>query len=135
MKYIVHKRFKNTALCGAVNLQAMTTCESYEDIIVCNGMPICFAQSENAHQYFAVNDDGTGMLRGKLTQAIQKTLAKRDNNYQARWNKVWDDPLCQKYKRYTHEDHWLWSHEFFMADIETLKHIAELIGINTKNIH
>lgn len=131
MKYIVHKRFKGKAICGDVNLPAMTECESDGVFITYNGKTICYATSNNAHQFFAVNDDGMGMIRGKLTQVIQNILAKRDDNYQARWDKVWGDSVCQKYKRDTYEDYWLWSHEFFHADIETLRHIASLVGATT----
>ena len=89
---------------------------------------LCVATSENAHQFFARDDDDAGMLRGKLTQAIQKTLAKRDANYQNRWDKVWEDPTCQPYKRIEYADFWLWNHDFFNADIDTLRHIAKLVG-------
>lgn len=128
MKYIVHKRFKNKAICGNVNLPAMTECESDGRFITYNGKMLCSITSNNAHQFFAINDDGDGIKRGKLTQAIQKTLAKRDDDYQTRWDKVWDDRTCQKYKRDTYEDYWLWNHDFFNADVDTLRYIAKLVG-------
>lgn len=130
MQYIVHKRFKNKAICGDVNLHAMTKCESNGDFITYNGLPICYIKSENAHQFFAIDEDGMGMLRGGLTRAIQKTLANRDDDYQRRWERVWNDKVCQHYKREDYDDYWLWNHEFFNADIDTLKYIALLI--NTK---
>ena len=128
MQYIVHRRFKGDAICGAVNLPAMTQCENIEGIITLNGKPLCAAISENAHQYFARNDDGNGMMRGNLTQRIIKRLARRDDAYQDRWDKVWADKLCQKYKRKEHSDHWLWNHAFFKASIEDLQYIADLVG-------
>lgn len=128
MKYITYRRFKDKAICGNVNLPAMTVCEENNGYISYNGKMLCAATSENAHQFFARDDDGAGMLRGKLTQAIQKTLAKRDANYQSRWNKVWDDPACQSYKRIEDDDFWLWNHDFFNANIDTLQHIAKLVG-------
>lgn len=94
MKYVVHRRFKDKAICGEVNLPAMTMCEEINGYIFYGNKLLCVVTSENAHQFFARNDDGAGMLRGKLTQAIQKTLAKRDANYQNRWDKVWIDPAC-----------------------------------------
>lgn len=129
MKYIVHRRFRDKAICGDVNLPAMTACECDGVVIKYNGKPICSARSENAHQYFAINEDGMGMVRGKLTQAIQKALAKRDNEYQQRWDKVWDDEVCQPYKRKDYDDYWLWDHDFFNADINVLRHIAKLVGV------
>ena len=131
MKYIVHKRFKGKAICGDVNLPAMTECESDGVFITYKDKTICYVTSKNAHQFFAVNDDGMGMIRGKLTQEIRNILTKRDGNYQARWDKVWGDSVCQKYKSDTYEDYWLWNHEFFHADIDTLRHIASLVGATT----
>lgn len=128
MKYIVHKRFKDKAICGDVNLPATTVCESDGSFIIHNGFAICFVKSENAHQFFAVDDDGAGMVRGKLTQSIQKALSKRDNCYQERWDKVWNDAVCQQYRRKDYEDFWLWNHDFFNADIDVLRHIANLVG-------
>lgn len=58
--------------------------------------------------------------------AIKKKLEKRDSGYQARWDKVWGDELCQKYRRHEHEDWWLWNHDFYSAPIPDLRHIASL---------
>ena len=55
-------------------------------------------------------------------------LERRDDGYQARWDKVWGDPLCQKYRRPEHEDFWLWNYDFFNAPVVDLYHIARLIG-------
>ena len=128
MKYIVHKRFKGKALCGDINLPAMTVCECDGTVIRHNDNNICFVKSENAHRFFALDEDGMGTERGKLTQAIQKTLSRRDSGYQERWDKVWDDEICQPYRRKEHVDYWLWNHDFFNADISNLRHIAELVG-------
>lgn len=129
MQYIVHRRFRGKVLCGEVNIPALTVCDSVNNVIYYNGNPICFNTSEDAHQFFAWNDDENGLQRGHLTQAIQKSLQRRDAQYQTRWNKVWADPLCQKYKRPDHEDFWLWNHDFFNAPIEDLQHIARLLGV------
>ena len=128
MKYIVHKRFKDKAICGDVNLPALTECESHDGFITCGGKTICCETSENAHQFFSRNDDGMGMVRGSHTQAIQKTLSKRDKNCQERWDRVWDDEVSQKSRRTDYEDFWLWNHNFFNADIDDLRHIAQLVG-------
>lgn len=128
MQYIVHKRFKGHAICGDVNLPAMTICEKVEGMLMLNGKPVCAAISENAHQYFARDDDGNGIKRGNLTQRIIKLLSKKDGLYQKRWDKVWADPLCQKYKMKEFANHWLWNHAFYNAAIENLVYIANLIG-------
>lgn len=127
-RYIAHKRFKGKCLCGDVNIPAQSELWCHAGVLCYVGKPICFETSEVAHQHFARNDDGEGMRRGKLTQAIQKTLAKRDKGYQARWDKVWADPVCQPYRREDYADYWLWNHDFFGAGVSRLQHIAELIG-------
>lgn len=128
MNYITHRRFRDKAICGDVNIPAMTEMTEENGVLMYRNKPICYDTSENAHQYFARNNDGNGMLRGALTQAIQKALAKRDNDYQKRWDRVWDDEACQPYKRTEFDDYWLWNHEFFHADIDVLRHIANLVG-------
>lgn len=128
MNYIVHTRFRGRAICGDVNLPAMTECTLEESTICYEGHPLCYVRSDNAHNHFARNDDGQGMTRGKIIRAIQNRLAKRDEQYQARWDKVWEDAVCQQYRRPEHQDHWLWNHAFFEAPIHDLQHIAGLVG-------
>ena len=41
---------------------------------------------------------------------------------------MWEDPVCQKYRRPEHEDFFLWGHAFYEAPVEDLRHIAALIG-------
>lgn len=127
MKYIVYKRFKDKALCGEINIPALTECEERNGVIFLKNKPLCFITSENAHSHFAINDDGKGLERGRFTRNINTILRHKDENYQARWNKVWGDKLCQKYKRPEHPDHWLWNHEFYNADLCDLEYIENLI--------
>lgn len=129
MKYIVHRRFRHSTAYARFNIPAMTECEEVNGVITYQGREVCAIKSKNAHQFFARNDDGNGMIRGQLTQAIQNTLSKQDPDYQKRWDKVWDDLMCQPYRREEHDDHWVWNHEFYEADIEVLKYIASLIGV------
>lgn len=130
MKFITHKRFKEKAICGEVNIPAMTEVEELDNkLIVYNGKPLCYSTSQSGHEHFCRNNDEQGLKRGKLTTEIQKKLNKRDDDYQKRWDKVWEDSICQKYKRPEHKDHWLWNHDFFNADIFDLKYIAKLVGV------
>ena len=134
MQYIIHTRLKEKVICGKVNLPATTICELSGNMIMYEGKPICIVTSQVSHEHFTRNDDGQGLLRGSLIKAIQRCLTKRDVNYQNRWDKVWDDSLCQKYKRKEHQDFWLWNHDFFNASIEDLKCIANLIGIKETSL-
>lgn len=128
MSYITIKRARFNSISGLVNLPYGTEIQQEAGILYLKGAPLCGDKSQNAYQLFAVNDDGNGLIRGRLTQVIQKSLAKRDNDYQKRWDKIWNDKLCQKYKRSEYEDYWLWNHDFYNADIKDLQYIASLIG-------
>ena len=119
MKYIVHRRLKKNTVSGPVNIPAMTELECRDGIIIYNGKNVCCENCETSHQFLTRNDDGHGMERGKLTQAIMKTLAQRNGR---------DDPEYQPYKREDDDEYWLWNHAFFNADIDVLRHIAELVG-------
>ena len=128
MDYITIKRARFLSLSGNVNLPYGTKINCINGILNVDGKYLCADHSQNAYELFARDDDGNGLKRGKLTQAIRDTLAKRDNNYQVRWDKVWNDAICQKYKRTEYSDYWLWNHSFFNADITDLYHIAALVG-------
>lgn len=131
MVYITTKRFNKKAICGIVDIPQSTKCECIDNIIYYEKYPLCYITSENAHQFFSRNDDGNGLLRGQLIQKIQKTLSESEPNEEGEslWDKIMENPMCQSFKRIDHEDFWLWNHEFFNADIESLRYIANLIGI------
>lgn len=128
MDYITHRRYKGRCFSGDVNIPALTLCDAENGTIYYQGKPICFVTSEVAHQYFSRDDDGKGIERGRLTQVIQKKLSEKDDNHQARWDKIWGAPSLLRYKRIEHEDYWLWNHDFFNANIQDLRYIASLIG-------
>lgn len=128
MEYIACRRFKGIAIGGRINIPAGSVCEERSGFLYYGETTVCSASSQTAYQYFSRNDDGNGMARWRLTQAIQKKLSARDGGYQQRWNRVWDDRVCAAYRRTDHETHWLWSHDFFNADLMTLKYIAHLVG-------
>ena len=110
--YVVKKRARFTGVSGDVNIPYGTHLEAQNGCLLWSGKPMCAVNSQNGLDYFAQNDDGRGEERGKLTTEIISTLVKRNKNYQARWNRVWEDELCQKYRMTEHEDFWLWNCEF-----------------------
>ena len=128
MDYIAIKRARFFSLSGSVNIPYGTKIDCANGVLSIDGKPLCGDHSQNGYDFFTRDDDGNGLERGKLVQAIRKTLKNRDENHQARWNKVWADPICQKYKRADHTDYWLWNHDFFNAEIADLHHIAALVG-------
>lgn len=127
-RYIVKQRARIDTITGPVNLPYGTEVEAVEDYLIYQGRQLCAVTSRKAHLYFTRDDDGQGRERGALTLAITKRLEKRDKNHQARWDRVWENPVCQKYRHPEHEDHFLWGHAFYEAPVEDLRHIAALIG-------
>lgn len=131
-KYIVTKRFKDRAICGDVNLPYGTECYviDFNDnkAICCDEGVICLVTSQNAFDYFSQNDDNHGAARGKLVRNIINKLAVPMQNKNDIWDKVWNDALCQKYKRSDYGDHWLWNYDFYHAALHDLQHIARLVG-------
>lgn len=91
--YVVKKRARFTGVSGDVNISYGTHLEAQNGCLLWNGKPMCAVNSQNGLDYFAQNDDGRGEERGKLTTEIISTLVKRNKNYQARWNRVWEDEL------------------------------------------
>jgi len=132
-RYVTHRRFKGKADCGDVNIRYGTEIEERNGWLYHNGRRLCSIKSENAHQFFARDDDGNGILRGFLTQGIQKELRLRNGEMpeerNRRWERIWRDPVCQKYKKAELESFWLWSHDFYEAPVDDLGYIAKLLGL------
>ena len=128
MDYICFNRFTQKALCGEVNIPYGTKLDETNNVISYRGNPICYTKSQNAYDYFARNDDGKGLERGKLTAEIIKLLNNRnDGKYQDRWDRIWGDLSLLKYKRPEQDDYWLWNYDFFNASIEELNRIRAVI--------
>ena len=81
-----------------VNIPWGAVLDEQDGSLYWQGRPLCRISSQNAYDYFSRNDDGNGKLRGQLVGAILSRLERRDANYQARWDRVWESPLCQPYK-------------------------------------
>lgn len=123
MTYITIRRTRINSLSGTINLPYGTEIDCEDGVLLYQGAPICADHSQNAYDYFARNDDGAGKRRGELTQGIRKAL----ENHRERWERVWADPVCQKYRRKDHADHWVWSFDFWNAEIADLVYIAKLV--------
>lgn len=131
MRYIVHTKFNDKAIGGNIILPQMTICYSKDNMIQYNGKDICVIGSENARRFFAIDEDGMGMIRGRLIQNIQKTLKCHDDNYHNRWSKVWNDKTCIRYRQKEH-DYWYWNDDFFTTDIDTLRYIFNLVNLESQ---
>lgn len=126
--YLCRKRARFDGISGQVNIPYGTALICQDGFLMHQNKPLCGITSQNAYDFFSQNDDGMGLERGDLVGRILSRLQKRDSGYQARWNKVWEDARCQKYKRPEHEDHWIWNFDFYNGPVEDLRHIAGLIG-------
>lgn len=138
--YVARRRAKFKGCNGQqVNIPYGSILEAQDGFLLWKGQPLCVDTSQNAHDFFSQNDDDQGQERGALVAAILSRLEvppgageKRRAEIQDRWNKVWGDTLCQKYKRVEHEDFWIWNHDFYNAPVADLRHIAALVGANVK---
>lgn len=126
--YLCRKRARFDGISGQVNIPYGTALICQDGFLMHQNKPLCGITSQNAYDFFSQNDDGMGRERGDLVGRILSRLQRRDSGYQARWNKVWEDARCQKYKRPEHEDHWIWNFDFYNGPVEDLRHIAGLIG-------
>ena len=127
--YVTKKRAKFLSLSGAVNIPWGSKVERSGDFLELDGKRLCAATSKNAHDYFATDADGNGTERGKLTDQIVKKLSAGDNKRERRWSLVWNDQMCEKYRRKDHLDFWVWNHAFYEAPIYDLRYIANLIDV------
>ena len=131
--YVARRRARFKSCDGQqVNIPFGSALENQGGFLTWRGVRACVDTSQNAYDFFSQNDDGKGLERGKLAEAIITTLKKQDEAHQLRWNKVWPDTLCQKYKRPEHEDYWIWSFDFYNAPVEDLRYIAGLVGAKVK---
>ena len=131
-QYIVTKRIKKKVICGDINLPFGTVCFGKDKAICCDKGVICGVASQNAFDYFTQNDDGCAVLRRKLIDSIFDALNRSKQgveSYNEKWDKVWNDSICLKYKREEYDDHWLWNFDFYNAEIDVLQYIAKLVDV------
>lgn len=65
--------------------------------------------------------------RGRLTSSIIAAVSKQDKAHETRWAKLWADTTACRYRRGDHVNFWVWSHGFFDAPIEDLRHIENSV--------
>ena len=131
-KYIARKRARFKGLSGNVNIPYGSLLESRGGFLFYKDVRLCTVTSQNAYDFFSVDDDGRGLERGGLVAAIMARLEKRDGSYRARWNKVWGAPVCQRYRHPEHDDFWIWNQAFYEAPVEDLQAIAKLVGAKVR---
>lgn len=132
--YIIHRRFKDKALCGkTLNLPYGTELMEYNSILYTqNGEPVCVATSENAKMHIAQNDDDNGLERGKLTYAI--AYSRKNGGIQKagfRFSDKQRDIIVRHYQRFIRPDMdmIIFNDKFFNAPVEELREMADELDI------
>lgn len=126
-RFIARRRARFDGIDGKVNIPYGTALTCQDGFLMHKNQRVCAVGSQNGMDCFVQDDDGNGTLRGDLVGNIQRSLERRDADYQTRWNRVWASALCQKYRRPESEDYWLWARAFFDAPIFDLQAIAALV--------
>lgn len=124
---------------GYVNLKYGTILQRDGDYVLLDGRQLCVWRSQVACDYLTQNDDGRAEERRKLCDAILKILVTPKNETesqnqrrQAKWDKVWEDETCNKYRHPDNADVFLWDAPFYHAPIEDLEYILNLVGGKVK---
>lgn len=138
MEYIVTKHWRGNCLGGRVNLPYGTVCVSQGDepqALICrkaDGLVLCLGTSQDAYNYLSRDDDGRGRERGALVQEILRLVqitpnpSKADRaEHNARWGRLWADRSLAPFRRRDHPDFWVWSYEFYNADVSDLQKILK----------
>lgn len=131
--YIARKRARFNAACGPVDIPYGTELTAEGEFICMDGQPLCETDNQTALDFFCQNDDGQGLERGALVEAIETRL--KEGGGWMRRNKVidvlWMDDRCQSYRRLEYQSSWIWKSNFYNAPLDDLLYIAALIGAQT----
>lgn len=137
MEYIAHHRCREKAMTGKeMNIRYGTKLECENGIIYNGTEPLCYATSENAHKYFARNDDGQGLRRGALAYAIAYAQRVRHDDAGIRVQRFTDREIemlnCWNHYLVPDISVILFNHDFFNAPVDVLERIAETLNIRVK---
>ena len=132
MEYITTKRFKRKGIDGNFNIPYGATIKSENGYLWHKGKRICSEKSAVMREYFARNDDDLGVKRSKIAHQIIDAMLLQEGetkeDWQKRWDVLWDDAVCNKYRKDNSETTFLWGIEFYNAPLLDLYHIAALAG-------
>ena len=156
MEYIVAKAYDRLGIDQRFDLTKGASAFEENNIIFYNGKKVCYATSQDAHDFFARNDDGKGRERFKLShdiidavialkteyaEAVQQALSAfekdEEGNYPAEAiaaaEAVEDKPKAFFDAIEQDEDlakfivNGYWSHAFFNGEIAELKRVKGLL--------
>ena len=135
-KFIVHREYEGKNINGEeIKLVRGTELELSGEYIAYHGNPVCSIFSEVFKHHIAGNDDGRGLLRGKLTYAIAYANRQRilDDGIISRFSDYEASQLTDNWSQYLISDTTeviIFSHAFFNeAPISDLKQIALMLQL------
>ena len=129
MEYICHHDFDGMTESGQVmHISAGTVLPVIGRRIAKDNASVCTVTSDAAYRYFARNDDGKGMERGKLTFAIafSRRVRKHEDGRVFRFSKKEQEKLLKDWGKFLIDDPAtiLFNHSFFNADVRELRRMA-----------
>lgn len=133
MKYIVHRYLKCKTLEGNIReFPVGTECKGSQGyILTMDNEVICTQSSLIATQHLAVNDDGNGLKRGKITWSIAYDEDRWDEENQGRFSKEELECIDKKWEKYKKPSpNLFFNTEFFHANIEDLEEMAKDLHVN-----
>ena len=134
-EYITHERYDGKDLNGnSILIRRGKRLERRGDTLYYSDTPICIYRSFVGKKYFAHNNDGFGLERGKLTYAIAYSARLRysdDAESQQRFTDEEIKILRSKWAQYLkpNVDTLLFNDKFFELSPEVLKQIAADVNI------
>lgn len=137
MEYITHRRYNKLAMCQkTMNIPKGTKFKVISKRIIAtdDNKAICYNTSEDAHQYFAINDDGRGLERGALTWAIAYEPRDNEDHNGFRWSDKEAEYIFTNWDKFVRKNIpvLLFNFDFFHADVEELKQMADGLNIKVK---
>lgn len=128
MNYVAIKRYKGMSLCGPVNVPAKTSVVLMDDgILYLHDKKLHYASSDRGREFFARDDDGRGLERGRLCSRIQQLCSKHPDPKDPWCAKLTKTPAMQVYRVQKDTPRWLWNQRFFDAPIEELQWIFNFL--------
>lgn len=130
MEYICHRPYNKKGASGKFyNLKPGARFDTIGKFIAYRNAAICTTTSEDAYRYFARNDDGQGMKRGKLTYEIAFSERKPNEEDGYRFTPKEREILSTDYARFIRQDSdmIIFNSDFFNAEISELEEIREKV--------
>ena len=132
MEYICHRRYQKIGASGIMySFRQGALLETIGRYIAYKNGAVCATCSEDAYMYFARNDDGKGLKRGRLTYEIAYAPRHPNMDNGFRFTPAEMETLINNYGRFLRYDcdTIVFNKEFFNAEIEELEEIKrEVMG-------